>query len=643
MTDSVIASPNRAALGQNSQAILAFLLQFAPFQHMEAAHCMYIIEKSLLRFYAAGDIITQATDGPASHWFLIRQGLVTGQRSNPHNNTHSEELLLSAGDSFPMAALVGERPTRTTYLATEDTFCLVLDRSAFAQLLKVSEPFRAFALHGVSSLLSELQLQVQAQAHASLGAHYSLTASVSELALRNPVTCAPDESLRQAVQTMHAHQVGSVIIVDHRHAAVGIFTLRDLRRVIADSTLSLNTPVSSLMTPDPIAVAPDASLFDAALIMAEHHIAHVCVTKNGLLVGVLSERDLFALQRVDLVHLARAIRQADNLDTLEHHRTGLPRLVDSMLAHGADAGQISRMITQLNDHTTSRVIELVLRERGDPGFDFAWLVFGSQARGEQALVTDQDNAIIFQADSDDDANVKRNTLLPIAQAINQALDRCGLTLCRGHIMAGNPELCLSATAWRRRFDGIIRSPKPTQILEASIFFDLRRLWGADCGFEGLQQHLLAEVADHPDFQRLLAQAALQYPPAPGTLRTWLAKAMGGPGPELDLKRHGLAPFTDAIRVLALAAGIPQACTHERLQRLAAFHVIKSDDATAWSEACRYLQLIRLQLHQRQAKQKENPSNILQVDHLNNLQRRMLREALRQVRHAQALLAYRYRL
>lgn len=646
MTESATAAPHSAALGQNSQAILAFLaflLQFAPFQHMEAAHCMYLIEKASLRFYPAGDIITQASDGPASHWFLIRQGLVTGQRINPHNNSHTDELLLSAGDSFPMAALVGDRPTRTTYLATEDTFCLVLDRDAFVQLLKVSEPFRAFALHGVSSLLSELQLQVQAQAHASLGAHFSLTAPVSDLALRNPVTCAPDVSLRQAVQTMHTHQVGSVVIVDHLLTPMGIFTLRDLRRVIADSTLSLNTPVSSLMTPDPIAVSPGASLFDAALIMAEHHIAHVCVASNGLLVGVLSERDLFALQRVDLVHLARAIRQADSLDALQRHRAGLSRLVDAMLAHGADAGQITRMITQLNDHTTSRVIELVLREQGNPGFDFAWLVFGSQARGEQALVTDQDNAIIFQADSDDDASTKRNVLLPLAQAINQALDRCGLTLCRGNIMAGNPDLCLSTTEWRRRFDDIIRSPNPAHILEASIFFDLRPLWGNDCGFEALQQHLLAEVADHPDFQRLLAQAALQYPPAPGTLRTWLAKTMGGPGPELDLKRHGLAPFTDAIRVLALAAGIPQACTHERLKRLAAFNIIKPDDATAWSEACRYLQLVRLQLHQRQASQGAEPSNTLQVDRLNNLQRRMLREALRQVRHAQALLAYRYRL
>lgn len=642
MTDTATA-PSRTALQQNRQAVQAFLLQFAPFQHMETAHRMFIIEQGWLRFYAAGDIITQASDGPASRWYLIRQGLVTGQRINPHDNTRHNELLLSAGDSFPMAALVGERPTRTTYLATDDTFCLVLDRAAFAQLLKASEPFRAFALHGVSSLLGELQQQVQAQAHANLGAHYSLTAPVSALALRTPVTCAPEASLREAVQTMHTQHVGSVVIVDHRHAPAGIFTLRDLRRVIADSTLSLQTPISSLMTPDPIAVSPDTTAFDAALTMAEHHIAHVCVASHGQLVGVLSERDLFALQRVDLVHLARAIRQADSLDALQRHRAGLPRLVDNMLAHGADAGQITRMITQLNDHTTSRVIELVLREQGDPGFDFAWLVFGSQARGEQTLVTDQDNAILFQADDITNANARRDALLPIARAVNQALDRCGLALCRGNIMAGNPELCLSTQEWRHRFDAILRTPKPARILEASIFFDLRCLWGKDCGFEALHQHLLAGIADHPDFQRLLAQAALHYPPAPGALRTWLAQAVGGPGPTIDLKRHGVAPFTDAVRVLALAAGIPQASTHERLERLADRNIISQDDATAWSEACRYLQLARLQLHQRQTRQNIEPGNTLRVDHLNNLQRRMLREALRQVRHAQALLAYRYRL
>lgn len=119
--------------------------------------------------------------------------------------------------------------------------------------------------------------------------------------------------------------------------------------------------------------------------------------------------------------------------------------------------------------------------------------------------------------------------------------------------------------------------------------------------------------------------------------------MGSTPFELPLKRHGLAPFVDATRVLALAARIPAPGTQERLEILAEKQLIKAEDATAWSEAYRYLQLIRLQLHQRQARNDRPLTNTLRLTELNELHRRMLRESLRQVRYAQALLRFRYRL
>ncbi len=47
-----------------------------------------------------------------------------------------------------------------------------------------------------------------------------------------------------------------------------------------------------LMTPDPITIAPDASISDAWDLMSEHDIRHVPVVQGGALVGMLSSRDL---------------------------------------------------------------------------------------------------------------------------------------------------------------------------------------------------------------------------------------------------------------------------------------------------------------------------------------------------------------
>lgn len=643
MSESAPDTTARAAIQQNSHSILQFLQQYAPFTQMEMGHLMLLIEHASLRFYSAGSVIAQPRDGTPSHWYLVRQGLVTRQYRNPVTDQDIEELLLSAGDGFPTDALLSERATPNTYTATEDTFCIVIDTASFTQLLKLSAPFRVFAIRGVSTLFGLLQKEVQAQASLSLGSQYSLNARVNTLAVRSPVTCTPDTTLRDAVQRMQQHRVGSIVIVDDTHAPTGIFTLRDLRRVMASDDTDLDNRLGSFMTSQPLALAPDATAFDAALLMAQHHIGHLCIVHDKHLVGVVSERDLFALQRVDLVHLARALRQADRIETINTLREDIHRLVDNMLAHGADASQITQVITQLNDHTTTRVIELVLKDAGNPDIPFNWLVFGSEARGEQGLLTDQDNGILFHADSPDEADAIRARLVPIAQKINQALDLCGLTLCSGNIMAGNPKLCLSYSEWEQRFDDILNAPDPKHILQASIFFDLRVLWGPDLGFDELHQRILSRVATRPSFQRLLARAALHYPPPPSNLRMWIVQAIGATPVELQLKRHALAPFVDATRVLALAAKIPAAGTQERLEILAKRRIIKADDATAWADAYLYLQMRRLQLHQRQARQDKPLTNVLRLTELNDLHRRMLREALRQVRYAQALLRFRYRL
>jgi CBS domain-containing protein len=70
----------------------------------------------------------------------------------------------------------------------------------------------------------------------TLGTQYSLNTRLGELAMRHPVTCSPDTPLREAVKLMHEQQVGSIVVVDEHKAPLGIFTLRDLRQVVANGS-----------------------------------------------------------------------------------------------------------------------------------------------------------------------------------------------------------------------------------------------------------------------------------------------------------------------------------------------------------------------------------------------------------------------
>jgi CBS domain-containing protein len=432
--------------------------------------------------------------------------------------------------------------------------------------------------------------------------------------------------------------------VDEQGFPRGIFTLRDLRQVVADASADFAQPIAHYMIPDPFYLSPEASAFDAALAMTERHIAHICLVRDNALCGVISERDLFSLQRVDLVHLSRTIRNATRVEALVAIQSEITQLVERMLAFGASSTQITRIITQLNDHTTCRVIELTLEQMGDPGVPFTWLCFGSEARREQTLFSDQDNGILFEAKDDAEAALFRARLLPIAQQVNQGLALCGFTLCRGNIMAGNPELCLSRAEWARRFAGFIREATPEHLLGSSIYFDLRTVWGDDSGTVLLRQGILDQVAGNRIFQRMLAETALRLRPPVGRFREFVLVRRGADRvATLDLKAEGLTPFVEGARLLALAHGVADGNTMERFRQLVLKEVIDPLDGAAYEEAYQFIQQSRMQQHQRQARENLPYSNRMDPDSLNDLDRRILRESLRQAKRLQSSLTLRYQL
>jgi len=637
-----MADAGKTAVLQNIHGTMEFLQKFPPFNQMDTAHLAFLVEHCQLRFYAKGDSIIKPSDGPVEHFYIVKQGRVHGER--PHSARRGTETTfeITAGECFPLAALIGERATRTEHLAAEDTFCLLLAKHAFIKLFAVSNPLRDFALRGVSSLLDQVNQQVQLRAVETLGAQYSLDTRLGELAMRQPIGCAPDTPLRDAVRLMHDQHVGSIVVLDAADKPVGIFTLRDLRRVVADG-VDLAQPIDQLMTPNPFHLAPDASAFDAAIAMTERHIAHVCLVEHEKLCGVISERDLFSLQRVDLVHLARTIRHAGKVETLAGLRSDICLLVDRMLAHGASSTQITHIVTLLNDHTVCRVIELTLEEMGDPGIPFTWLCFGSEGRREQTLHTDQDNGILFEAENASEAAAIRERLLPIAREINQRLAQCGFTLCKGNIMAGNPELCLSRQEWSRRFAGFVLEATPENLLSSSIYFDLRTIWGPNEGCEQLRSELLGRVANNSLFQKMMAENALRQRPPVGRFRDFVVARSGADKDTLDLKVQGLTPFVDGARLLALANGIGAVGTLERLRALIAKGVIDTLDGAAYEEAYQFIQQTRMQQHQLQARNEQPYSNRVDPDHLNHLDRRILRESFRQAQRLQSSLAMRYQL
>ena len=581
--------------------VIPQLRAHAPFDEMEPEALGFLARRLRLAYYPRTTEIVAPAHGVVARLYIVKQGSV---RAAGGNAGGAADVVLGPGEAFPIGALIGRRATVYRYRADADTFCWELDASDFHALLERSRRFRAFCTDHLATLVERSHRALRSAAAEQALDNAGMLAPLRSVLRRAPVYCLGDTPLREVLRIMQGERVGSMVVADEAGRPVGIFTTQDVLERIAAPQAPVDVPIMAAMTPFPVALEEEATLAEAAVAMARHGIRHIVVTRDGKLAGVVSERDLFALQRMGLQRTSEQIRFARTTEELVAAAEAVRRLAQQLLAQGVAAEALTAMISALNDSLTQRIISLAERNHALSGA-WCWLALGSEGRMEQTFVTDQDNALIVEGD--------KATFLAFAGEVNQTLDACGFPLCKGDIMARNPQWCLTGPAWRRVFDGWIRNNDPQALLNASIFFDFRPLAG-DARLAGtLRESVLAQTRANRTFCRALAETAIQVKPPLGLIADFSAD-------ELDLKLLGARPFVDAARVLALAAGAPDTGTAARL---------RAANETTAADAFHYIQTLRLRAG----------GNRVRVSELNDIDRRVLKGAFRQA----ALLQERLRL
>lgn len=628
------------AQGVIVEAMLDSLCRHAPFDRMDAASLGFLAGAASIAYYAKGRRIIGPEHGVATTLRIVQRGHVRGEAAGA-GLPGLDAVDFGPGECFPLGEVAGARPAAHAYDAVEDTFCYEIDATAVAELARRSGVFQQFCVGGIGALLRQSQALVQSLHAQRATGPLSMGAPLRELIRRAPVTCAPGERMRDALGRMREARVGAIVVVSAGGAPVGVFTERDLLHHMAGNGLDAERPIGDYMTPDPLTLPSSASAAEAALLMARRGFRHVPVLEGGRLAGVVSERDLFALQRTSMRSIAGAIERAADEPALREAAADIARLAENLIAQGVGAEHLTQLVSTLNDQLVARVLQVESARHDLAGLEVCWIALGSEGRLEQTLATDQDNGLVFAGDGPADA--ARARLLPFAQAANRLLDACGFPLCKGGIMAGNPAWCLSADEWRARFSDWIRNPVPQALLHATIFFDLRPLWGAERLAARLRGGLAEAAQSNERFLRAMAQSALESRVPSGLLGTLLAATRAGDARRVDLKASGTRPFVDAARILALAAGIEHTGTATRLRAAGPRLRLPADEVEAMVEAFHFVLLLRLRHQLAHPGAPGAEANRIDPDSLNELDRRILKEAMRQARKLQDRLALDYRL
>jgi len=606
------------------EATATALRAHPPFDRMGSKPLAFLAARLQLAYYPRGATIVAPEAGVVQRLHILKQGRVRGGVGG--SMPGMVDVVMGPGECFPLGALTGGRATVYTYKADEDCFCWELPAEDFRRLMERSARFRAFCTSHLATLVEQSHRALRSDAGESVAG--GMLRPLREVVSRAPVSCPPETPVREVLRQMHDLRIGSMVIAESG-VPKGIFTHLDVLNRVAMPQADVTAPIAGVMSPNVLALEEEEPVIDAALAMVRHGIRHIVVTRDGRLAGVISERDLFGMQRTSLRRIVERVNGAAGVPQLAEAAADVRALGAALLAQGVAAEQLTQMTSALNDSLSQRVIELTAPRHGLEGA-WCWLALGSEGRLEQTLATDQDNALIFTVPGGG-TEAARGRFLAFAAEVNVALGACGFPLCKGEIMARNPKWCLTADAWRALFDGWMRVPQPEALLNACIFFDFRALAG-DARLAGdLREHVLraAVAPEHAAFRHCMAKNALLARPPLGLLRDFSTEDGGDFPGTLNLKTYGARPLVDGARLLALAHGLPATSTAARLRAAASAGALPRAEADALADAFHFIQSLRLRRQYLETGIEPGAENRIDPEQLNAIDRRILKAAFRQ--------------
>jgi len=553
--------------------------------------------------------------------YIVRRGAV-----EVHDRQGNFVDRYGEGESFGLQSLLTGNPVRFRITLIEDGLVWMIPRAAF-DVLRASSP--EFAAHYLRSL--EERLVSALQPRVSSGQTLFMT-PMGELVRREPITVAPATSIAEAARKMSAHGVSS-LLVNEGDELRGIVTDRDLRNRVLAQGRDPADAVSAIMTREPLMLDASSPVLEGILAMAGRGIHHLPLTRENRVVGIVTTRDLMTLQTQHPLYLAAQIQKEASVAGLVTLCRRVPKLFELMLASGMRAEQVPKVLSTINDAVTRRLIGLAQEQLGPAPASFAWLAFGSQARAEQSIRTDQDNGLVYADDAPAGADAWFGAL---ARIVCDGLDACGYPYCPGQVMATTDDWRQPLSGWLQHFRDWASVPDPEAVLRVSIFFDMR----AVCGDQQLAARIGQAIgecgsgAGKSIFIAALARQAAKYDVPLGFFRRFVLASKGEHRETLEIKASGLMPLTDLVRVRALEAGVTVPGTQARIAQMVEAGRLSRRDADRLAGAHRLLSGLRVRLHAEQVRRGEEPHNHLDPHTISHAERAALRDAFLVIREAQ---------
>ena len=604
------------------QPIFDFMRKLAPFDSLQEQTLKQCCKVLTIAYYSQEKKLVHV-DSNQPQLYIVRSGAF-------EVSTREGKLIdrIGEGQYFGFSGMLsGEKVVNQVHIL-EDGLVYHLPAVMFDQLRANCHSFDRFFNQAFAKRLRN---------QGSLKHNHISTARITNIMSRELTTITRDATIHQAALLMSEKRLSSLIVVNDGELC-GILTDRDLRNRVLAKGLTGTLLVEQAMTEHPTTIKPGALIFEAMLTMSENNIHHLPVVKDNKPVAIITSTDLIRSQSSQPLLLIGQIDRQNNLESLIQVSQKIPDLLFNLISSDAKAMEIGRVLTSVTDSLTRRLIALRQQQLGPATMAFCWLAFGSQGRQDQMAGSDQDNALILEREA---TKVEKDYFKQLSEYVCSALNECGFPFCPGNIMAQNPKWQLTLQQWLQAFSKWIKTPDPSALLNATIFFDMRPVFGDLSLFKQLQTTVLKNTKNNDIFIAALSQNALQSTPPLGFFRSFVLERDGSEVKGIDLKHKGNALINDIVRIYALSVGLEEVNTIKRIEALITLSAIDKDIAMNLLDAWEFIAHKRLTNQGQQFNNTQPVSNYILPDSLSSLVRHQLKDAFKVIHEAQGTVKHKF--
>lgn len=602
------------------QQTLDFLLTSAPFDRLDKQSLQDLASHIVVSYFTPPNVDILLSDLQPSV-FLIRSGQFTVDEAAGARRHISE------GDYFAVDNLINFPESQKVTLKVDSAgliYCIpsvVLHQFS----LKLPEVERFFTTYATGNLNSDVLNNSK-----SMWLYRTLADVLSPKAI-----CAEQQtSILAGAQLMSEQGVSSLLITD-KDVLCGIVTDRDIRNRVVAKNLPLSQALSSIMTPHPSQISHQKTLFDALCLMTERNIHHLPVIDQTSQkpFGMLTASDLIKYQRSNVIFIVDELSKASSLYELIRLSWQLPHYFSQHAKRLGDFDVAGKVLSQATDIITRRLIAFFEEQHGLSSMEYCWVVYGSQARDDQTMGSDQDNSLLLN----DEPNLTQAEYFEkLADYVCQGLGKCGIKLCDGNIMGSNPALRQSFQSALSQARKWVNQPTSKAIMECNIFLDARPVAGNKLLFQRFSNER-AKLLKQPLFLAALARHANEVSVPLSMFQQFVFDKKVRNSDVINLKNNAVAIINNLVRIYALQHEISVPGTLDRLAYLSQLKAITSKDANNMRDIWLFLNRLRWR-HQLDNKVTDN---FVAIDDLSSIEKHQLKRAFKSINQYQQAVVMKF--